>query len=196
MFELGKDELGKDEGDQTDVDVLFDSVKTVLKLDDLAAASVIEQGLRYRHHLPESADLLVAVDEVQEVLSADEKAKVEEHLESARSTEADDVALRQLIRSVRAKSSKKQSKKRKPITYKSKASWEVAQAQEMFPPDYRVYKDMFNKCWRCFFKRLWSSSKSWGISGEDDPCVRHCLEQAWRHHTSLTGEECPIQFPL
>ena len=96
------------------------------------------------------------------------------------------------IRQVR---SKKKHKVRKPVKYKSSGSWTQEDAQLLLPDGYTIFCDDFNGRWRVYTKcgeETWSTSKSWGVHGDDGPCVEHCAKEAWARHTMLTGEACPL----
>ena len=100
------------------------------------------------------------------------------------------------IRDVRSGKHKGTKRARKRVQFDSTQTWDVNNAQALLPENYKIFKDDFNARWRVHIKSgssVWSSSKSWGVSGDDGPCVRHCVKQAWARHTLLHGEACPFE---
>ncbi len=87
-------------------------------------------------------------------------------------------------------------RQRRSVQFKSDKVWTEAAATALCPVPLgqrcRIFKDEFNGCWRLSYGK-WLRARSWGKYGGDEECVRRLLQEAWGRHTSLTGEECPIQ---
>lgn len=86
---------------------------------------------------------------------------------------------------------------RRGVRFASLQNLSREDAQSLLPDKYKIFRDEFNGRWRVCTTAgatTWSTSKSWGVSGDDGPCVKHCLKEAWARYTLLTGGECPFNL--
>ena len=73
-------------------------------------------------------------------------------------------------------------------------SQEVAQAS--LPPRSRIYRDLCNGRWRCWYKlgeTRRDRSVSWGHLGDERLCVATLLQWVWALHIACSGGACPVK---
>ena len=196
-----KEVLGTvDSDDNPDISDFVKAVSETLKCNIAAAADIVEASLHNRGP-PEGLDIL-GTEEVQDGMGKDACDQTLSFLEAEelRRQEHDKFMIE--IKKSRESSAlpKTSTAGRRAVNMPaSTEDWTVKSAQALCPPYTRIYRDLFNCRWRVWYGKKtalvdnWSISKSWGLSGEDDGPVRHCLLQVWRRHTVLTGEECWVQ---
>lgn len=98
--------------------------------------------------------------------------------------------LKSTIRKVKVANVARQCKRRL-VQFSGRQQWSVDEALRFSPPGSRLLRDQFNARWRVWYKG-WSRSRSWGWDGDDNSCLRDLIFACWDHHTSITGEPCPI----
>ncbi len=189
-----------DSDDNPDISDLVKAVAEILELDIAAAADIVEASLHERGP-PEGLDILGTV-EAQDGMGKDACGATLTFLEAEELRKLEHDKFMTEIKKCRESSAPpKTSTAGRPAVNMppSTEDWTVTSAQALCPPFTRIYRDHLNCRWRVWYGKKtalvdnWSISKSWGLSGEDDGPVRHCLLQVWRRHTALTGEECWVQ---
>ena len=74
--------------------------------------------------------------------------------------------------------------------------------QHFAPPGAKVFRDPFNGRWRLWLgkgptlQRRWSTSKSWGSTGDETLCVKDILRAGWQRFMMMHGDDHPLNTLL
>lgn len=199
IMKLIKEELGEEQAQgESFPSMLLRAIQLVLECSSAEAAQILEQRVQAVEAI-QLHDILES-EEAQDCLDENDKKVVKSMGKQQQSALTLAVELQKTIRHARSSGAAPATKRaRKGVQYPSKKDWKQEDVQRLAPPKARIYKDNFNGCWRLWYGnhahglRRWSTSKSWGLGGQDDPCVRYILKEGWLMHTALTGEKCPLE---
>jgi hypothetical protein len=173
------------------IEVVVSCVKHVLKVKDAEVGDILEPWVGLGLSAEDEALL---ASEGAKLLICDSDRKVLEDMVSEASScrgIAEQEALK--IRELRGR----KYKRRKPLEIPLDITVDVETLKGYAPPDSRLYRDMFNCCWRVWVglakppQPRWSASSSWGFQKTDRECALEVLRRAWDRHTAMTGEPCP-----
>ena len=196
VFFPGQEELAVEiSADASEADLVLQAIRSTLGCSEKAAIDVFENAVVNRSASADFADELLQSPDAPDAFSKTEYKEIQQHLEKTAASQQGFSEVVSAIGAARAKIAKGTPSKRKPISLPSRDKWMAADVMKHTPPaNCRVYKDTFNARWILFYGKgfpRWSVSRSWGYSGEDEPCVRFILREAWRHHARWTQEQCP-----
>ena len=196
---LLKEEFGEAPAAEAQLgEMLQMSIQKGLKINAAQAADVMEGGLKHRlsHTDDEEFVEMLNMEHFQDLLSAETAKDVANAINAAKASQQVVMSITASIRGARGQPKKQMKElKRKPVSFQPRGDYHVEQVSRWAPPRCRVYKDMFNGCWRCYDRFGSSVSRSWGASGGEGVAIKKMLSKSWEKYVALNpGEHCPWDF--
>ena len=162
--------------DSSEANLVLQAIRSVLGCSEKAAIDIFENAVVNRSASADFADELLLSPDAPDAFSKTEYQEIQVHLEKTAASQQHFSEVASAIGAARAKIAKPSSK-RKPID-----EWIAADVMKLTPANCRVSKDTFNARWILFYGKgfpRWTVSRSWGYAGEDEPCVRFIVREAW-----------------
>lgn len=190
-------ECGLSMSNKSKADKLWAAVQHILGCTDSKVADILEVQVQ-RLAEDEEYAMLFSTEAASDVIEKGDEELVKQFCESVEDNKKEADALTERIRKTRQTSQgNKPNKLRPAIRFEGDRAVTLSDVQSALPPGAKARRDDHQKRWQIFLGALdqhgtcWSTSKSWGLTGDEQGAADICTRAGWNRYCSLTGAENP-----